>query len=74
MYATKSVSIDNHIKHIGDYAFSACYNLSDINISNNVTSIGKGAFQSTIIQKIELPASLESIGEYALMIVKICRK
>lgn len=51
---------------IGDYAFSYCGNLSNINIPNSVTSIGHSAFSHcSNLTSISLPSDLTSIDNYA---------
>ena len=62
----KSVSIDNGVTSIGDYAFSSCDILTSITIPDSVTSIGDYAFcfcDSLI--NIIIPDSVTSIGRGA---------
>lgn len=59
----KSFTIPNHIKTIGEHAFSLCENLASITIPNGVTSIGNGAFNGcTNLKSIVIPSSVTSIG------------
>lgn len=64
-YKLNSVTFKGDVTNIGDYAFNRCTKLSSVDIPDTVTNIGVGAFQSTDIEEIELPNSLEYIGEYA---------
>ena len=50
---------------IHDYAFYECENLTNIEIPNNVTSIGKSAFYGcTGLTSITIPNSVTDIGSY----------
>ncbi len=58
------------LTHIGNYTFSFCYNLKEINLPGNVKSIGVGAFadgkwKTGTHKKLVLPEGLEKIGSYA---------
>ncbi len=57
--------IPNSVTSIGNYAFSRCFFLENINIPNSVTSIGNHAFQYSDIKSINIPNSVTSIGQYA---------
>lgn len=51
---------------IGDKCFLRCRNLTEINISSNVTSIGTAAFNGCILlAKVTMASSVTSIGECA---------
>lgn len=61
------------VKTVGDYAFADCKALSTVNVPN-VVSIGEGAFgrydrygAAPAFTTIELPASLEKIGDGAFI-------
>ena len=57
------VVIENGVTSIGEWAFSACYNLTSVSIGNNVTSIGSFAFEScSRLVSIDIPGSVTSIG------------
>ncbi len=59
----KTVSIEEGVTSIGNYAFRACSSLSSITIPNNVTSIGVYAFRScSNLSSITIPNNVTSIG------------
>ena len=60
---------------IGNYAFSACRELAEIDMSNakSLKTIGEGAFQHCYkLSNIAIPASVESIGESAFSACNGC--
>lgn len=49
------------------YAFRSCFGLTEVTISNGVTSIGTYAFNNCkSLTEITIPSSVTSIGEYVL--------
>ena len=63
----KNSIIPNSVTSIGDYAFSGCSGLTNIDIPNSVTSIGSYAFSGCNgLTNIDIPNSVTSIGEGAL--------
>lgn len=44
---------------IGESAFEACTDLSEVNLQPNVVTIGKNAFKNSGLKKIDLPYSVE---------------
>lgn len=60
-----SVTVENGITSVGDYAFAYCYKLRNIYIASTVTDIGKNAFENCGAMNIQLPESVVSIGESA---------
>lgn len=50
---------------ISEYAFSNCSKLESALFSSNLTTIGSNAFYYCIITSLELPSSLQTIGEQA---------
>lgn len=58
-----SLSLPNSITKIGEYAFYACYGLSDIVIPDSVQSIGKYAFAGCSITKATIPDGVTIIEE-----------
>ncbi|MGN0736453.1 MAG: leucine-rich repeat domain-containing protein [Anaerovoracaceae bacterium] len=64
--ATGENSIPNSVTSIGDFAFSACKNLTRITIPDSVTAIGRNAFSDcTGLTSITIPNSVTSIGNSA---------
>lgn len=58
--------ITRMVTTIGWSAFSACTNLTSVNIPNSVTSIGRSAFsECTNLIKVDIGNSVTSIGDYA---------
>lgn len=57
--------IGNDLVTIGEGAFSYCDKLTCVNIPDNVTTIGNGAFQNTAITSVAIPGSVKTIGQYA---------
>lgn len=55
------VVFGSNIKNIPDNAFYGCSNLSSVDLSN-AESIGNGAFSSTKLEKVEIPAQLSYLG------------
>ncbi len=62
----KEVVIGEGVTNIGDYVFSGCMFLTNIDIPDSITSIGVGAFSSCKgFINIEIPDSVTSIGASA---------
>ncbi len=62
----KKVLVGEGITTIGDYAFSYCPNICEINIPDSVTSIGDCAFRGcTGLNSLTIPDSVTSIGDSA---------
>ena len=57
------VIIPNTVRKLEAYSFFRCPNLVDITISSSVKELGEGCFAVCPIWNIELPPSLEIIGE-----------
>jgi len=59
----KTVTIDDGITGIGNYAFKSCYNMKEITIPTTVTRIGDYAFGScSSLKEITIPDSVTEIG------------
>ncbi len=64
--SVEKCTIKEGTTYIGDYAFSYCIGLKEINIPNSVKSIGKYAFYNCAgLQNIIIPDSVVRIGKYA---------
>lgn len=63
---TGDIVLPDTVTSIGDYAFSACREITSISIPNSVTSIGDWAFADcTGLKEIIIPDSVMYIGERA---------
>ena len=59
------------LQTLGDYAFAQQYALTDIELPNNITAIGHGAFQDCLdLKSVTIPASVETIGEYPFALTR----
>lgn len=63
----KTVTMEDGITSVGDYAFAYLYNLENAYIASTVTDIGKNAFENSSVMNVYLPESLVSIGEKAFL-------
>jgi hypothetical protein len=61
----KKAVIPDSITNIGDYAFSLCYSLTNINIPSGLTSIGDHVFSSCNLTNVIIPTNITSIGAFA---------
>lgn len=52
---------------IGDNAFANCTSLESFTFSENIKSIGAGAFKGSAIKEVKLPESVTSIGAQAFV-------
>jgi hypothetical protein len=63
-----SVIIPNYVTQIGDYAFIGNYNIKEVTLHKNITSIGISAFEScAYLETVNIPedSKLINIGESA---------
>ena len=58
----ESVSTPASLSKIGDYSFSGCSKLSNVQFSEGLEDIRSGAFRNTKLQEVKLPQSLDKIG------------
>jgi hypothetical protein len=61
----KSIEICNGVTSIPDKAFMNGSNVTEISISNTVTSIGSYAFSGRYVKNLTIPDSVETIGNHA---------
>ena len=66
----KSAVLGNNVKSIGNYAFSGCSNLANLDLGNSLVTIGDYAFESigrnvNTGLNVVFPNTLSTIGEYA---------
>lgn len=60
----KSITIENGVTSIGDYAFSYCSSLVSVAIGDSVTSIGSWAFNNCYcLLNVEIPNGVKSIAD-----------
>ena len=66
-YCTRieKVVISSETQKIGIQAFRGCSALKEVEFGNNVTEIGNYAFESTIIENLNLPSTVKKIGGFA---------
>ena len=57
----KTVTIPETITEIDDYAFYGCINLTEVNMHDNIKTIGEEAFCGCNISEIKFPKNLTSI-------------
>lgn len=56
------ITFDGTVTGIPDYAFNGCRNLSTLSLPHYVTKLGSGAFDSTSLEEVNIPESVEIIG------------
>ncbi|MCI6195767.1 MAG: leucine-rich repeat domain-containing protein [Prevotella sp.] len=65
----ESITYENSkysVTSIGDFAFSYCYGLTSVTITNSVTSIAEGTFSGcSSLTSVNIPNSVTSIAEGA---------
>lgn len=57
------VVVEDGVTSIGESAFDGCCNLLDVELPDSVSFIGRYAFNSTRIARIEIPQSMTIIGD-----------
>lgn len=64
--SNKKLKSVKNVKYVPNNTFQSCYLLQDIELSNDITSIGNNGFRDArSLQEITIPASVTSIGTYA---------
>lgn len=59
----KGVHLPEGLKHIHKKAFKDCSELSIINLPDSLISIGDNAFAKTALHEVQIPASLQLLGD-----------
>lgn len=59
------IRIPGSVKEIEASAFNGCSGLRAVELCEGLTTIGKGAFSGTGFSSVAIPASVETIGEFA---------
>ena len=63
----KEINLPEKLNSIGEYAFYSCDKIEKINFNNKISSLDLCAFAyCDSITKLVIPASMRSIGKYAL--------
>ena len=57
----QKVVLSKNLKEIGEYTFSHCINLTEINLPDTLVTIREEAFSLTSIASIDIPASVKKI-------------
>ncbi|MDD5923843.1 MAG: leucine-rich repeat protein [Clostridia bacterium] len=63
----KSIVIESGITSIGNKAFKDSVNATNVTLADTITKIGSEAFKDSGITKIEIPASVKTIGTDAFL-------
>lgn len=63
----EEVVLPETLEVIGNEAFRNCRNLQHVEIPRFVREIGDAAFEDTVLDRINIPASVQKIGEQALI-------
>ena len=62
----RSLTIENGVETIGDYAFRWCYQLESVNLASTITSIGNNSFyRCDRLSSVVLPEGVQQIGRYS---------
>ena len=62
----RRVVIEDGVWNTGEYSFSGCTNLTEVELASSVTTIGDGAFSGCIgLTSIQFPGALDAIGSNA---------
>lgn len=60
------VVVKGTVEHIADYAFFRLFQVTEIIIEEGVKSAGRNALQNTLVESLDLPDSIESMGIVSL--------
>lgn len=60
-----TVTIEDGVKHIGDYSFFNMNTINSLYIGNTVKSIGYSAFKGCSLDSVTIPGSVETINDSA---------
>ncbi len=63
----RQITLPEGVKRIGKGAFQGCRNLAEVNLPESLLWIGDKAFVDTAVSALRLSASVEHIGEEALL-------
>ena len=63
--------LPKQLKGIGEDIFNGCEALEKVTLSDNPTYVGNNAFKQVALKTIELPASVEKVGDYAFAFMPI---
>ncbi len=66
----KSITLNNNIEKIGDYAFSGCTQLTKLDLPDSVKNIGYCSFSNSTELDISVPANVKEVGTDAFLGVK----
>jgi hypothetical protein len=61
----RNVSAGNQIVSIDDHAFDDCTSLTNFIIPSTVSSIGRYAFEATLLKTVNISTNISSIGDFA---------
>ena len=61
----KVLKLNDSLKEIGNFAFTGCENLLNVQFNEGLETIGNYAFRSCALMTVNLPSSLQVIGELA---------
>lgn len=67
----KKVVVEQGITRIGSHAFEFLGNMTDVKLAESITEIGNKAFLDTGIRKVDLPAGLVKLEDYAFACTEI---
>ena len=65
MTKLEEVTMPETVTSIGHYAFLNCKSLKKVTFFNGLKEIGDNAFENTALEALDLPHTLEVIGDYA---------